>query len=203
MESYKVHIGTTAGHPDSKSVCWFIGVGHKDSQKCDWFWSDGGFSYGSPYAHATRKNTHHQHADLKIYDLFAFGIMTLTEQELPLFADFFEKTQPGPSTYFVLRFLWKFVEAGLLKAHIVAGLVPLAYYSAAEWRDNDSGFHPLDQEFMKRRWASGWKRIAEGAARSDTGFTTEVSMRGFFGDLATVPACFWVSFVSRAIQNQL
>ncbi|KAL5342107.1 hypothetical protein BJX70DRAFT_395082 [Aspergillus crustosus] len=80
----------------------------------------------------------------------------LKTQERVLINALLEEVAPGPSEHFVLRFLWKLADAGLIVPRHVKTFFPLAHYELMEWVELGKKLTEIDDEFLKARAELGW-----------------------------------------------
>ncbi|KAL5342105.1 hypothetical protein BJX70DRAFT_395080 [Aspergillus crustosus] len=153
-QTYKVQLGV--GEVGIPRNVWILSIATADPRFCTVFFSDR--LPGAPdYQKVVRQNIPPMRDEYfeSVIDLAPFEI---SDSQLQRFHDIWNLTQAGPSSYFMLRLLWELVEEGMIDARLVKRLRALARYPKRGWVKNGQDYMPVDEEFLQRRWATGWTR---------------------------------------------
>ncbi|KAL2867790.1 uncharacterized protein BJX67DRAFT_77459 [Aspergillus lucknowensis] len=125
---------------------WALLLIHPDSTTCDVYQSVQTPNQSIPY---DRKMLKYQDiSDITSDSAYCGRLGTIQADDKMKFSLKYFDTVPGPSQFFVLRFLFALAEEGLVEQLVVRDVARIASYSAGELEEYGDMHFPADREFL-------------------------------------------------------
>ncbi|KAL4875711.1 hypothetical protein BJY04DRAFT_223828 [Aspergillus karnatakaensis] len=151
LAAMPLHSTPASQNPHVLPTDWAILLIHPGEKHCDWIFSSGGPRTKTGYSRKWLEDQRLRTGNcFEKFELLGY----LTDEDIWCaggLRELWAKTPPGPSQFFILRFLSRLVDIGLVQREVLKRLVGVAEYSLFEWSCNKDRLTRVDQAFVDGR----------------------------------------------------